>query len=772
MMKRPSMTHRAWETWVLLGLAATAAAGEPVASQRAGGTVRLANDRVAVAFNEADGTWQARWPASAPAAVRKVGFAIVADGQPQTPTDVRTETAEVADAIGRGIEVRQRWGKGLEVEHAVRLYDGRPGVLVAAQIINNAGRDVTLNHATMIGLSERDGGAWQLGDPARTPTVIAYPATKAVCLPAADEKSAGQEPSYASTGVLAFARPGSPGGLVIGYLSARQGSPSVSARFRPGQGGTSLKAESDLGKRVLKAGQSLRLDPVWLSREADGFAALERYGDAIAALTRPLLTGANALWCSWYPIRMGINEEIALKHGEIAAKHFKALGLDVIQLDHGWQRGNVCGDWTPNERFPHGLRWLSEQLRSRYGMKLGLWIAPTMVAFNSQLFHDHPEWMMQDANGKPASVGQWFWEPKPAMTFVDAAHPAAEKWIAETFARLTAEGAAYYKIDFIAGSPALGRAMEAIRRGAGPDAWIRYTQTPSLLSVGLANSSNLGDDTGDAGLPDWINLERKNAPLLAASYWTNDRLYHREVCDMSVGMAAPVEEARFRMTLMTLGGCSISFSDDFRALELPRIRMMQQCLPPGNPLGRPLDLFQRAEPSLWHMHCKNAAGQWDAVGMLNFTDQTEDRVVELSALGLPNDAEVIAFEFWEEKFLGVHKGRIQLTLAPRTARIVLIHRRPMEPTVIATNMHVLGGYHEIRQMAWDPKQMVLSGMYRRAPGLVGKAYVYVPDGYRVLAGAPETKGAVRLSEAGKNVWVQEVQFEGAEAKWAIRFEKD
>ena len=52
---------------------------------------------------------------------------------------------------------------------------------------------------------------------------------------------------------------------------------------------------------------------------------------------------------------------------EIAAKHFKPSGLDLIQLDHGWQQGDICGDWTPNEAFPHGMKWLSEQLQSRYG---------------------------------------------------------------------------------------------------------------------------------------------------------------------------------------------------------------------------------------------------------------------------------------------------------------------------------------------------------------------------------------------------------------------
>ena len=87
------------------------------------------------------------------------------------------------------------------------------------------------------------------------------------------------------------------------------------------------------------------------------------------------------------------------------------------------------------------------------------------------------------------------------------------------------------------------------------------------LSAGLASSAYIGIDTGDAGLANWIRLERDNAPLLAASYWVNDRLYHREVCDMSVGTKASVEEARFKLSLMTLSGCSISFSDSTDPLQ-------------------------------------------------------------------------------------------------------------------------------------------------------------------------------------------------------------
>jgi hypothetical protein len=769
-----------------------AAAGESVASAREGAGLRLANNRVSVVVDEADGSWHASWLGGMDAAVRHVGFRIEIAPQSLSGRPTAAEVAPFTDALGSGLQLRQSWGAGVAVERRIRVYHGKAAVVVTVQVTNGSDRDVTLGSARLLDLSEENGGWWFLDTHSslkpphagssrrsltsallRAPAAVGYPGTSPPCRPAPDEEAtAGTETHYGSSGVLVLSAKDSRGGLALGFLSARQGSTSVAARFKTCEGGTALGATLSLGGRVLKPGQTLALDPVWLSVEDDRFDALERYGDAVAGMApAPVRTGSNALWCSWYPLRMTISEEIVLAHAEIAARHFKPLGLNVLQLDHGWQRGDICGDWVPNGRFPHGLEWLSGELLSRFGLKLGLWIAPTQVAASSRLFREHPEWMAQGPDGQPARTGRWFWVPNPEMTVLDAGHPGAAKWIEETFGRLSAEGASYYKIDFIAGSPSLRRAMGAIRRGAGAEAWIRYCQTPPLLSVGLASSAYIGNDTGDAGLGDWMRLERANAPLLAASYWVNDRLYHREVCDMSVGEAAGVEEARFKLTLMTMSGCSISFSDDFRRLSLPRIRMMQQCLPPGNPRARPLDLFVRELPSLWHMKCQQGAGQWDAVGVFNFESQPQERTIELEALGMAAGAEVVAFEFWEQKLLGRCKDSVTLTLSPQTARIVLIHPLPARPRVIATNMHVLGGYHEIKRQTWNDQGLLLSGRYQRAAGLEGKGYVYVPDGFRPLPEAAATAGAARLSAAGKNLWVQDVRFDDAQLDWTVAFER-
>ena len=72
-----------------------------------------------------------------------------------------------------------------------------------------------------------------------------------------------------------------------------------------------MSAASDFRGRMLGAGETIELDAVWVSVESDPFAAMEHYGDATAERSRqPARSGANALWCSWYPIRMGISEEV------------------------------------------------------------------------------------------------------------------------------------------------------------------------------------------------------------------------------------------------------------------------------------------------------------------------------------------------------------------------------------------------------------------------------------------------------------------------------
>jgi hypothetical protein len=222
---------------------------------------------------------------------------------------------------------------------------------------------------------------------------------------------------------------------------------------------------------------------------------------------------------------------------------------------------------------------------------------------------------------------------------------------------------------------------------------------------------------------------------------------------------------------MTLADCSISFSDEFQYLPPSRIRMMQQCLPPGNPPMKPIDLFDRPIPSVWHTHCKNAADEWEVVGLFNFEDKPEQRTIEFASLGLPADAEVAVFEFWREESLGVQKKSMTLTLPPQCSRILSIRRLAGRPQIIGTDMHLLQGYHEISQSIWDDKTNTLSGRYHRAAGLTGKAFLYVPPGYQPHFDFPLADTSARLTHVSDCIWMQEIVFADAEYAWKIPFDR-
>ncbi len=83
---------------------------------------------------------------------------------------------------------------------------------------------------------------------------------------------------------------------------------------------------------------------------------------------------------------------------EIASKA-KECGVELFVLDDGWfgARSNDhagLGDWLANpERLPHGITGLAERIEG-LGMKFGLWFEPEMVNKDSNLYREHPDWVL------------------------------------------------------------------------------------------------------------------------------------------------------------------------------------------------------------------------------------------------------------------------------------------------------------------------------------------------------------------------------------------
>jgi alpha-galactosidase len=84
---------------------------------------------------------------------------------------------------------------------------------------------------------------------------------------------------------------------------------------------------------------------------------------------------------------------------ESLAERAAAIGVERFVMDDGWfgKRTNQTaglGDWYPNpQHFPHGLKPLIDKVHS-LGMDFGLWVEPEMVNPDSDLYRQHPDWIL------------------------------------------------------------------------------------------------------------------------------------------------------------------------------------------------------------------------------------------------------------------------------------------------------------------------------------------------------------------------------------------
>ena len=80
-------------------------------------------------------------------------------------------------------------------------------------------------------------------------------------------------------------------------------------------------------------------------------------------------------------------------------KSAAAIGVERFIIDDGWFNGRNgdkagLGDWfVDTSKYPNGLTPVIDAVEQS-GMEFGLWFEPEMVNANSDLYRNHPEWML------------------------------------------------------------------------------------------------------------------------------------------------------------------------------------------------------------------------------------------------------------------------------------------------------------------------------------------------------------------------------------------
>ncbi|MBS0028022.1 alpha-galactosidase [Chitinophaga sp. 22321] len=117
----------------------------------------------------------------------------------------------------------------------------------------------------------------------------------------------------------------------------------------------------------------------------------------------------------------------------------KKLGVDVFLLDDGWfgnkypRNGATSGlgDWQANRaKLRNGISALGKEATDK-GVQLGLWIEPEMVNPKSELYEQHPDWVLREPGRKEYYMRN--------QLVLDLCNPAVQEFVYNTVEHLFKE---------------------------------------------------------------------------------------------------------------------------------------------------------------------------------------------------------------------------------------------------------------------------------------------------------------------------------------------
>jgi len=354
-----------------------------------------------------------------------------------------------------------------------------------------------------------------------------------------------------------------------------------------------IVARAILDDVTLAPGAHRDLDPLFIAAADESAARMAaRWADAAgrwmnARVGAPFQRG----WCSWYHYFHAITEDALRANIKSLEAMRTEFPIDVIQLDDGFQ--SALGDWdTTNAKFPGGLKKIAGEIRAA-GFKAGIWTAPFLAARDSRLMSDHPDWFVTHAEtGEPVRASHnanWTTSDDKFAYALDASHLAFRAHLRHLFAKLTRNfGYSYLKLDFLYAAAAPGRrhdpnltrgetlrhGLEAIRAGAGDDAFMLGCGCPIGQAVGVVDGMRIGPDVAPVwgstslGAGDPSTVYALDA-IIARSFmhrrlWLNDpdclMLRARET------RLTADERAALAATIVASGGMLI-ISDDMSLLD-------------------------------------------------------------------------------------------------------------------------------------------------------------------------------------------------------------
>lgn len=454
----------------------------------------------------------------------------------------------------------------------------------------------------------------------------------------------------------------------------------------------------DTENTVLAPGAAITLETLMLAPGRCAETLLRGYARETAVRMKavPLRPKNPSGWCSYYYYYGRETENDILENARFLAEHRDILPAEYIQIDDGWQRAR--GNYVESDpvKFPHGMKWLAEEIAA-LGFKPGIWVAPFLVAEDTDLFRNHPERLLRDRNGALLRMGD--------CCFLDTTRPDSLEWLKECFRTIRSWGYSYFKLDFTMVETCSGavysdrnatrvqafrRGLEAIREAVGKDAFLLGGTSLLVPGAGLVDGCRISTDV----TPFWCvpgftpespaipNVCRNiiNRAYMHGHLWLNDpdclivrERHNRKKYDHLPPLT--LAESRMLATAMILSGGALFLGDRLAELPPERLEMIRKVFALSNGVPAwPVDRMESQIPRIWF---RNGAGTRDfphLLALFNWDDSAARISVEPSALKLETEKDYPGEDVWDGGRVTVSaRTPFTVSLEPHSCRFFTLY---------------------------------------------------------------------------------------------------
>lgn len=498
-------------------------------------------------------------------------------------------------------------------------------------------------------------------------------------------------------------------------------------------------------------------------------------------------TKSVAGWCSWEAYSRNVAQEDIENASDFLCKTLKDYGLEYVQLDDGYERmpcpyyqnSPLPKSWLDiDEKFPDGHKGIVGAVK-KHGLKAGIW---TGVLISREYAEKHSDCLLKDVNGDLLDV-DW-------MRFVlDCRPDTLREQILPVYKAFREYGYEYVKTDSLRHLIYDGL-HESVRQGlmTNDEAYAKFRAFVECIRDGLGNDifhlACWGVMTDVAGISDACRIAQDANPSWTAirmQMVETARWFHTQrilfVNDPDhICARTHVEWAKSLISLVSLTGSLFMLSDPIEYYKGERLEIIRKNLPPlptvtgetgaldygyaeatwtklhgmafnEHDASGNVELVSREEAfnmagasptmndnhpisTLWAIHIDNAAGRWCVAGRYA-TVPLKASEVEIESLGLDPELDYLAFDFWEQEYLGIVSGKFSCReLDIGHCQIIALRTLKQNPQFLASTRHVSMDAVSVKLQVWQDKELTLE--ISAVEGTTEDYWFHIPGKYNVM----------------------------------------